>query len=82
MQVSTDATARFISAVAGQSNERDWYRVSVADDKNEVITFYCTAMAYGILSHCNFGDSVDLVFNASQGRSGLYMTCVDVVTNG
>lgn len=80
MQVEQTATSRFISAVAGASQDgHQYFRFNVADDNNEVLTFYTDSGTFNKMQGLQFGDELQLIFNLQQWKTGINVRCIDVV---
>lgn len=80
MQVSCDSPVKFISMRNGASQDgRPWYRVSVSDEKGEVINVYSEPKVFAVLQGCNFGDNLQLILSITPGRTGLGVRCIDVI---
>lgn len=80
MQVSGDVAVDFIGARVGQTNDgHAWYRISIRDEKQDILNFYCEPECYSKLQGCNIGDRLQLVLDVHGGRNGTVTRLIDAI---
>lgn len=80
MQADQTGICKYVNSRSGKSKDgRSFYNFSVADEKNEIFTFYCVYDVYEKIKDLKFGDELQLVFSIQQWRSGLNINVSDVI---
>lgn len=81
MQVSTDSTLKFIARMTGltKDGQRSWYRLTVADDKGDIVNIYSEMAVYQKTMNLQIGDPLGLVMRITQGSKGLSVTATDAI---
>lgn len=81
MQVSTDSTLKFIARANGMTRDgsRAWYRLTVADEKGEIVNIYCEMDVFQKTMALQIGDPLGLVLRINQGSKGLNTTAIDAI---
>lgn len=77
MQFSVDEPVHFLGAEKGKAGDREFYRVSVSDEKGSVLRLYTTIETYARLSALKFGEAITPVVSVYSTSKGIGLTLVD-----
>lgn len=81
MQVSGDIPLAYIGSYKGDAKGNAFYTVSLCDGtQGDTFKFYTTADVYATVKKLTFGAPVSPVFNVFQGRNGVGVRLIDIIT--